>query len=637
VDQLISAFKLIDGTSGEIAKEFGISAEEGQRLVKSANQAAAASGDLLVSTKDVVAAQQALNKEFGTAVEFSGEFAAEFASIQERTKLSGEAMGFFASNALVAGGNIKDQLADVNAVTMELNEQTGISLNIKDIQEGLAKTSKAALLTAGRNTKALANQVYQAKLLGVEQSKVEGISDNLLNFEDSISKELEAELLLGKDLNLERARAAALEGDLATVAKEVAEQVGTAADFTEMNVIQQQALADSVGMTREELAAALVNQENLAAVQAAGFESMSDAQKEFNRLRAEGLTAEEAAKAIGDASLANQLESASAAEKMQAAQEKIQDLFVAIMGALMPVFNILIDIFENALNPIIQALNPILSMFGELLGAILKPIAKILGGMIKPVLDLILTPVKQLMDAFGVVKEQLSDIFGEAEGGIDIFETIGEVLGVAATIFLTPLKSAISFINIITEQLQGFGDIFAGIGKLIEGDFAGAINSIGIGLIRIILAPIQAGIDIILGTVNSIIGIANKFGAGLDEVGGFNITDTIAGALGIEDTSSGAESSTSSTEEETSSDGRPQISLATGGIVTSPTTALIGEGGEPEAVVPLSKAQSMGFSGDGRAIELLERLVAAVEKGGIVELDGSKVGTALGMVSYKTQ
>ena len=35
--------------------------------------------------------------------------------------------------------------------------------------------------------------------------------------------------------------------------------------------------------------------------------------------------------------------------------------------------------------------------------------------------------------------------------------------------------------------------------------------------------------------------------------------------------------------------------LAVGGIATGPTTALIGEGGEPEMVLPLSKARDMGF------------------------------------------
>ena len=34
--------------------------------------------------------------------------------------------------------------------------------------------------------------------------------------------------------------------------------------------------------------------------------------------------------------------------------------------------------------------------------------------------------------------------------------------------------------------------------------------------------------------------------------------------------------------------------LAAGGIVTSPTLAMIGEGGGPEAVIPLSQMGSMG-------------------------------------------
>ena len=39
------------------------------------------------------------------------------------------------------------------------------------------------------------------------------------------------------------------------------------------------------------------------------------------------------------------------------------------------------------------------------------------------------------------------------------------------------------------------------------------------------------------------------------------------------------------------------VALARGGIVNAPTNAIIGEGGEPEAVVPLSKAGEMGFGG----------------------------------------
>jgi hypothetical protein len=42
--------------------------------------------------------------------------------------------------------------------------------------------------------------------------------------------------------------------------------------------------------------------------------------------------------------------------------------------------------------------------------------------------------------------------------------------------------------------------------------------------------------------------------------------------------------------------------LAEGGIVTGPTIAMIGEGREPEAIIPLSKLASMGFGGGGANI-----------------------------------
>jgi hypothetical protein len=39
--------------------------------------------------------------------------------------------------------------------------------------------------------------------------------------------------------------------------------------------------------------------------------------------------------------------------------------------------------------------------------------------------------------------------------------------------------------------------------------------------------------------------------------------------------------------------------LKDGGIVTQATLAMIGEGNEPEAIIPLSKLASMGFGGGG--------------------------------------
>ena len=98
----------------------------------------------------------------------------------------------------------------------------------------------------------------------MEMAQIEDIASSLLDFESSIENELSAELLLGKNINLEKARQAALNNDLETVATEIAKQAGSAAEFGEMNAIKQEALAKAVGMNREELAKTLFVQEQLA-------------------------------------------------------------------------------------------------------------------------------------------------------------------------------------------------------------------------------------------------------------------------------------------------------------------------------------------------------------------------------------
>ena len=61
--------------------------------------------------------------------------------------------------------------------------------------------------------------------------------------------------------------------------------------------------------------------------------------------------------------------------------------------------------------------------------------------------------------------------------------------------------------------------------------------------------------------------------------------------------------------------------LASGGIVTSATNAVVGEAG-PEAVIPLREFYAK-----------FDELIAAVNKGGNVYLDGNKVGYSLALQS----
>ena len=102
----------------------------------------------------------------------------------------------------------------------------------------------------------------RAKELGVNLGDVAAISESLLNFESSIEAQMSAQVLLGRSINLDRARQLAFTGDQAAMMDEIVSQVGGEAEFNKLNVIQRKALADSVGLSVEKMGA-LVRAEEL--------------------------------------------------------------------------------------------------------------------------------------------------------------------------------------------------------------------------------------------------------------------------------------------------------------------------------------------------------------------------------------
>lgn len=139
--------------------------------------------------------------------------------------------------------------------------QNKIVADGRKILTEVSKTSKLIQLNFKGNTPELVKTVLEAKKLGLTLDQVNKTASSLLNFEQSISDELNAELLLGQDINLDKAREYALTNDIAGLTGEIAKQGITAEKFSKLNRIQQEAIAKVFGMQAEELADSLYKQE----------------------------------------------------------------------------------------------------------------------------------------------------------------------------------------------------------------------------------------------------------------------------------------------------------------------------------------------------------------------------------------
>lgn len=352
-EQLVAGILAVDNQAGNLAKNFGISYRQALGISDSLNDAANASYLLNVTTAGTSEAFIEINNRYGTFAKLNTNNLETFQQLKEVVGLSAESIGKISDITVLTGKAAEDVSKEFLGQAKALALQNNLALNEKEIFDALKDVSAATLLSLKGQPEVLATTVVKAKALGVSLQEVERIAASLLDFESSITSELEAELLTGKNLNLERARFFALSNNIAGVAEEITKQIGNAENFSRMNVIQQEALAKSVGMQREELAKALMERKAMASLE--GVEGKTAKERFDNLVKEVGL--EEAKRRLGDESLSNMYANQNLQERMAAAMTKVQEVFVSLAEPLMPVL--------DALAGILDYVGPIVGFLGK--------------------------------------------------------------------------------------------------------------------------------------------------------------------------------------------------------------------------------------------------------------------------------
>jgi ribosome-binding factor A len=131
------------------------------------------------------------------------------------------------------------------------------------VMKDMAGASEEMALYSSGTGENFAKAAIQAAKLGVSIGTTAKMADNLLDFESSIEKELEASAMLGRDINLTKARELAYADDIEGATKEALNAVGGIDEFNKMDVYQKRAVAEALGVSVGELKQMAANQENL--------------------------------------------------------------------------------------------------------------------------------------------------------------------------------------------------------------------------------------------------------------------------------------------------------------------------------------------------------------------------------------
>ena len=276
-----------------------------------------------------------ISEYLGITADLTNDTAIAFATLTGKLGLSADQAANLTTFTSATGKSLGDFNRELVGTVLQQNYANDAAVRYQDVFKDISQAGAATQMTISKFPGGIQKAAYQARRLGLSFSQLESSASALLNFESSIEAELEAELLTGKELNLERARLAALTGDQATLAAELAKNFGSAAEFSEQNVLAQEAQAKAMGMTREELGETLMRQEamrNLGASTTKEFEAKLKAEQENIKLLEKAGKFEEARLArqdlfskLGDSELKRQIENRSLAERQAEAMEQLAE------------------------------------------------------------------------------------------------------------------------------------------------------------------------------------------------------------------------------------------------------------------------------------------------------------------------
>lgn len=244
-DKLTKAFVKVQKSS----VEFGRLTGQNETIASSLNTRFA-------DTAEILETATALTKQLGINANnaFSRDVIAAAAEIQNEMGLSVEEASKLAVVTQTTSGDFDAITESIVDSVSAFNKTNKAAVSQGIVLRDVANTSDDILVSFNNQPGALAEAAAAARRLGLDLAKVDQVATSLLDFESSIGNELEAQLLTGKNINLEKAREFALTNDLEGLSNELFNNSASIAEFSSMNRIAQEAQAKALGLSRQELA-----------------------------------------------------------------------------------------------------------------------------------------------------------------------------------------------------------------------------------------------------------------------------------------------------------------------------------------------------------------------------------------------
>ena len=247
------------GSIDAIGKQFGSLNVLGDNFTNELLSSQEAVVGIGASLEDVVAATNELSSDFGLSLDEAVDLSAQVIDTARAVGLSNEEAAKLSGILQTTSGLSGEQAERLTEGAFQLAAANRV--NPSAVLKDMAASSETFAMFSEDGGDNLAKAAVQARALGLSLDTTAKIAEGLLDFESSITKEVEASVLIGRQLNFQKARELALNNDIEGAISNVVNQLGSEAEFNKLNSIQRKAIADSIGVSVTDMAKMVANQE----------------------------------------------------------------------------------------------------------------------------------------------------------------------------------------------------------------------------------------------------------------------------------------------------------------------------------------------------------------------------------------
>lgn len=250
VSKVYTLFKDLDKSAWEFRKAMGMTRDSAESFRKTIQNIAIDYMHIGVTADGAAASMMSLGKEMGSIRAVTKDLVKSTAILKAQLGVAeDDTAGFLKNMASISKSTMQTQ-ENMAYIVADLSMAAGVPLPV--IMKDLATKSGTTLTMMSRLPNQVARAAVELRKMGTSLDQAAKSSREILNFSDNINAEMEAAVLLGRSINLQRARELAYRRDLEGSTREIL-KLTNEIDFANLDVFQQEAFARATGKSVDEL------------------------------------------------------------------------------------------------------------------------------------------------------------------------------------------------------------------------------------------------------------------------------------------------------------------------------------------------------------------------------------------------